>query len=570
LWGQSPALFAGQSRALELLVGGEPFEHVFAALVQAVESDLGGEAVAGILLLDAEGKRLHHGAAPSLPESYNRAIDGIAIAPDFGTCCAAAARNEVVVTVDIASDPNWATIKNLPLGLGLRAAWSMPIRSTAGKVLGTFGIYFRTCRAPTAAEREVVTIMARTAAIAIEHRATTAALHESEGFLQSVIGASADCIKVLDLEGRLQWMSANGLCAMEVADFATICGNEWLTFWQDGPTRSRAQGALGAALEGAVGRFRGLCPTFAGTPKWWDVLVTAIRDDAGQPQSLLCVSRDVTERKSVEEALSASEERYRQLAHDLEARVRQRMIELAATNAQLRREIAERVEAERARQELSQKLDTAEEDERRRISRELHDEVGQNLTALLLGLQSLRNGHLGAAVDDDLRRLERIAEQVGKEIHDVALVLRPTALDDLGLAGALAHIVDQWSTRAQIPIEFHQKPKVLVRLPPAIETTLYRVILEALTNVLKHARARRVSVILEIRPDHALTIIEDDGIGFDLEPALPGGAPPRLGLLGMRERVSLHGGTLSIESKRASGTALFVRIPLPPAEVIHG
>ena len=146
---RSQALFAGQNRALQLLISGGSLEQVYEALVQTLEADLDGQAVGGILVLDPDGKRLRHGAAPSLPNSYKRAIDGIEIGPDIGTCCAAASRNVVVVTVDIDNDPGWAKFKALPLALGLRAAWSMPIRSSEGGVLGTFGIYFRECRRPT-------------------------------------------------------------------------------------------------------------------------------------------------------------------------------------------------------------------------------------------------------------------------------------------------------------------------------------------------------------------------------------------------------------------------------------
>lgn len=562
----SAAHFAGQNRALQFLVGGEPLDAVFTALVQAVEADLAGEVIAAILLLDPDGKCLRHGAAPSLPDSYNRAIDGIAIGPDIVTCCAAAARNEIVVTIDIANDPNWAAYKALPLGLGLCAAWSMPIQSATGGVLGTFGTYFRTCRHPTATEREIVGLMAKTAALAIEQRATQTALAQREAFLQSIVGASADCLKVLSLDGRLRWMSANGQCLMDVHDFATLRDRDWVSLWPEEVTRPQVHAAIAAARGGQVGRFQGFCPTFAGTPKWWDVLVTAIRDEAGNPRELLGVSREITKRKRAEEALTASEERYRTLASELELRVTRRTAELATSNQQLRAHIEERAADERARLALQQKLGTAQEDERRRISRELHDDVGQDLTALHVGLQSLRNGTLEPKAEVALGRLEVITEKIGKEIHDLALVLRPTALDDLGLAGALEHYVDQWSMRSGVPIDLHQAPSSPSRLPSPIETTLYRIIQEALTNVMKHARAQRVSILLEVRTAHASAIVEDDGVGFDLAVLGRRETHHRLGLPGMRERASLVGGTVKIESRTGRGTTVFVRIPLAPGE----
>jgi GAF domain-containing protein len=128
----SDTLLQGESRALELLADGAPREAVLGVLVQTMEAAAHGEAIGSILVLDPATRQLRHGAAPSLPDIYNRAIDGIEIGP-FGTCCAAAHRNEVVVTTDIANDPGWAKLKDYPLAIRLRAAWSHPIRGTDGR-----------------------------------------------------------------------------------------------------------------------------------------------------------------------------------------------------------------------------------------------------------------------------------------------------------------------------------------------------------------------------------------------------------------------------------------------------
>jgi signal transduction histidine kinase len=564
----SEGFFAGQNLALQLIVSDAALESIFEVLVRTAEANLEGRTVGTILILDADKKRLRQGAAPSLPESYNRAIDGVAIGPEVGTCGAAAYRNEEVTTVDIEHDPGWSDLKQLPLALGLRAAWSMPIRSAAGQVLGTFGTYFRECRAPTAIEREMVGVLAKTAAVAIERRTTEAALRESETFLQGVMSASADCIKVVDLEGRLQWMSANGLCAMEVDDFAAIRGREWLNFWKDAATQGSAQEALAAARRGLVGRFQGECPTLRGTPKWWDVVVSMIRGHGGSARALLCVSRDITELKRTADALSLSEEALQQSLAELETRVERRTAELADINAQLRREIAERKKAEKARQELLQQLANAEESERRRISRELHDQVGQQLTALMLDLKSLRP-RLGASDAATLDRLEAVTEAVGKEVHELALELRPTALDDLGLGQALAHYLEEWSARTGVAVQFRPALPGNERFSPSVETTIYRLILEALTNVAKHAGARRVAVAVERCEDHVLAIVEDDGRGFDLDSGARHETTPRLGLRGMRERGAHCGGTVNIESSPGQGTTVFARIPLLAREEAH-
>lgn len=167
------AVFLGQERALGLLQAGAPLEKILNEIVHTLEATCGNHVLGSLMLLDAEGKCLRHGAAPSLPAIYNRIIDGIEIG-NYGTCCAAACRNEIVVTPDIENDPGWAKLKDYPLAIRLRAAWSCPIRSARGEVLGTLGTYFLECRVPTPIERDIVGMLARTAGVAIERYRTMA------------------------------------------------------------------------------------------------------------------------------------------------------------------------------------------------------------------------------------------------------------------------------------------------------------------------------------------------------------------------------------------------------------
>lgn len=150
----------------------EPLAEVLTLLCHIVEAETPLSVRAAILLVDPVRNVVYTAAAPGLPDHYNRAVDGIAISPTIGTCAAAAATGQTVVTADIANDPHWAGIAHLPLGLGLVSAWSMPIKSSAGVVLGTFGTYFNELREPSDAERELVAFLAVTAALAIESAAT--------------------------------------------------------------------------------------------------------------------------------------------------------------------------------------------------------------------------------------------------------------------------------------------------------------------------------------------------------------------------------------------------------------
>jgi PAS domain S-box-containing protein len=271
---------------------------------------------------------------------------------------------------------------------------------------------------------------------------------------------------------------------------------------------------------------------------------------------LQSIVRDISERWRADAALH---EAY----GELERRVEERTAELARANETLRAENAERLRAEEARRELLGRLVTAQEEERRRISRELHDRMGQQLAALLMGLKTLGADSYGRrSALDTLRQLERMTDELSREAHTLAWGLRPPALDDLGLETALYNYVEEWAERARVPVDFHSAGFGGGRLPLTHETAVYRIAQEALTNVAKHSGADRVSFILERRGDHVLAVVEDNGGGFDVEAAMSAaGRGRRLGLLGMRERAALLGGAINVESSPGAGTTLFVRIP---------
>jgi PAS domain S-box-containing protein len=220
-----------------------------------------------------------------------------------------------------------------------------------------------------------------------------------------------------------------------------------------------------------------------------------------------------------------------------------------------------RIESERARTELLARLVFAQEDERRRIARDMHDEFGEQLTALALRIAALKEACADRAdLAGQVAALETIARRLDHEVDQLVWELRPTALDDLGLRAALANYVQDWSQRANIPAELHSTGLLDDRLPTEMETTLYRIAQEALNNIAKYSRARHVEVILERRADCVLLIVEDDGIGFNVaERGNDGG----FGLIGMQERATLVGATLEIESAPDQGTTILVRIAAP-------
>lgn len=250
-------------------------------------------------------------------------------------------------------------------------------------------------------------------------------------------------------------------------------------------------------------------------------------------------------------------------ARQLETLVKLRTAKLAQSNKQLRREIAEREQAESAREALRRKLLHAQEGERRRIARELHDQMGQNLTTLNLGLKSLLDSKPRADLRDRVQSLQELATQTARDLHRVAVELRPAALDDLGLVKAIRALIESWSTRCRIDVDFEAAQYEPTDISSDVETTLYRVIQEAFNNVAKHSGATRVGLLLSRTANQVQAIIEDNGRGFDTSKAFGVASPNgHLGLLGIQERLGTVGGTLKLESAPARGATLIVRVPI--------
>lgn len=250
-------------------------------------------------------------------------------------------------------------------------------------------------------------------------------------------------------------------------------------------------------------------------------------------------------------------------ARQLETLVQERTAKLVQTNEQLRSEMSERERAEAAREALRRELLNAQEEERRRIARELHDQMGQNLTALNLGLKSLRDSDPSATNLSRVRPLQELAAQTARDLHRVALELRPAALDDLGLVKAVRTLVETWADRCRIEADLATEAYDPAGVSSEIETTLYRIIQEALNNVAKHSGASRISLVLRRTADQAQAIIEDNGRGFEATRALERlDGRGHLGLVGIQERLAGMNGSLHLESAPGQGATLIVRVPI--------
>jgi signal transduction histidine kinase len=230
------------------------------------------------------------------------------------------------------------------------------------------------------------------------------------------------------------------------------------------------------------------------------------------------------------------------------------LAELFATRAALALEVSERVHRESLRRVVE-----AQESERRRMARELHDQAGQALTSIIFGVRQLRSAR---DVAEARRAAESITSLVSEALEDIrrlTLELRPQILDDFGLVPALEHLTESFADRTGIDVELCAPAEERERLTPEQETTLYRLAQEALTNVAKHAQASRVRVELR-RGDHRAELtVADNGRGLQ-QKRTDGGTS--FGLMGMRERVALVGGSMQIESAAGSGTTVRASVPI--------
>jgi PAS domain S-box-containing protein len=366
---------------------------------------------------------------------------------------------------------------------------------------------------------------------------------------------------MLDPGGRVaSWNSG----AERIKGYAAseIVGKHFSIFF---PPEEAASGKPAAELEIAArtGRYEeeGWRVRKDGSRFWAHVVITALRAGDGRLSGFGKVTRDLTARKRADDALRAEVEQRRaaelrlaQANSSLEERVGQRTAELTAANADL-------AEAKARLQGLSARLITAQEEERKRIARELHDETGQALTGIKLRLKDALRG------DSASRQIEEclaIVDQAVVHIRGLAVNLRPPMLDDLGLADALEWALDQQAKAAgwRASLEAHDYDE---RLAPDIETACFRIGQEALTNAARHAQASVVRVELRVAHGQLELVVADDGTGFDENDfATPEERRKHFGLVSMRERAMLAGGSLEVDSGHGKGTRIHARFPLTP------
>lgn len=371
---------------------------------------------------------------------------------------------------------------------------------------------------------------------------------QAQAFRLLMENLSDYAIFFLDTDGRVSYWNAGAQHILGYEEAEVIGKSGSIIFTPE----DRQKGAPEAEMQRAIAEGRAEDERWHvrkdGTQFWGSGIMTALRDESGALQGFAKVLRDFTERKETEAALRRAHE-------ELEQRVVERTHELWE-------EVAERRVAEERVRNLLRRLVFAQEDERTRISRDLHDHLGQQATAMKLKLELLMRQWSGSEISGQVEELAEMMKQLDADLSFLAWELRPAGLEQVGLKAALATFVEEWSNNFKINAEFQSSGVDGTHPAPEVETSLYRIAQEALNNAAKYSRAASVSVLYMHRDNEVALVIEDDGVGFDPKEVFAGRGKKRLGLIGMQERAALVGGRVEIEAKPGIGTTVIARVPL--------
>ncbi len=298
---RSDRLLLGQTRILESVALGRPLEEILAGICLLIEEHT-PRVLCSILLLDDDGRRLHHGAGPSLPPAYCQAIDGIEIGPTVGSCGTAAFRRTQVIVSDVATDPLWKDYRDLALAHRLRACWSTPIIARSSQVLGTFAVYYREPRSPQPEDLQLVADATHLVGVAVERELMDQALRRSEQRYRTVVETAGNAIVCLDSEGRIiEWNTAAerlfGYARTEVLgqDYAELCLLSGIRQTIVAELQAILAGGLPKVLEHPV-RIRG------GKIRTVSWNISGLHDAEGIPYGVVTIGQDMTDRQRAEEA----------------------------------------------------------------------------------------------------------------------------------------------------------------------------------------------------------------------------------------------------------------------------
>ncbi len=371
----------------------------------------------------------------------------------------------------------------------------------------------------------------------LERRA--AELEDSRDLLRQIIASMSEALFLLDRTGRIVQVNPAAL-KMIGGEEANCLGHPFAEVCTAPDAPTSAWNLLRLSRRGVVSRLDTELCTRAGARTPVSLSASVVRDRHGRIDGVLIVARDITERKRAEAELRRHRDHLAEL-------VTERTREVQAAHDRI--------------QQLVQQVITAQEEERRRVARELHDEAGQALIGIKLNLQVLARkippelSELRAEAD----RLRQQVNDAAERLHALSGGLRPPTLDELGLEPALRRLASDFEQNTSLLVHL-EAAELIARLPQPVEIVCYRIAQEALTNVARHADANQAWIALIQQESQLSLSIKDDGRGFD--PASLHTRRDGLGLLGMRERAAMLGGQLEIVSAPGQGTRLTITVPL--------
>lgn len=545
-------LLAGEKRLLEMVARGESLPCILDALCRLVEEHSIG-ALSSILLLDRNDKVLRHGAAPHLPQAYLDAIDRMPIGPVAGSCGTAAYHAKPVIVSNIATDPRWADFRDIALPHGLRACWSTPILSSDDKVLGTFAIYYREPRSPTAEQLEIIEQITHLASITLERKCAEEALRASEQLARGQVEALVQSLDVLATAPAPDQFITRMLSTM-----ARLLKSEWVCLWLvDEKTDALV---LRASVTTSIAENENDHP-FVKDPHSWKT-DPALQEIffTGVPAAYEDIETDPRITEALREHLRRSgTKKLLRLPTLVGGEVKGFITLLHGERPPYRLEEIELAQALAHQAMLAiQSRQAATLEERNRMARDIHDTLAQGFTAIVVQLQAADDARGKGLVKDVEKHLHTaldLARQSLQEARRSVHALRPLALERRNFWEAFKDSVKRATagTSLQTTVQVRGPSR---ELPVLWQENLLHIGLEALTNTLRYANAAHFQAHLKFTKNELRLDLHDDGDGF-----VPGERHHGFGLVGMHERVEQMGGSLTVTSAPQEGTTVAVSLP---------
>src|SRR2546429_594219 len=559
---KSEALLAGEKRLLEMIATGVGLKEILNALCLIIEEQRAG-TLASVLLLNADGVHLDCIAGPNLPKEWAQQVENLPIGPCAGSCGTAAYRGSSVIVSDIANDPLWdvPAHRNSALKHGLRASWSSPVLSSAGKVLGIFCMYYRETRSPNSRDLELIDLATDLVRIAIERDRAEGALRASEQVARGQVEAltySLDVLATAPAPDKFlgQMLSTIGrlLKAQSVVLWLLDEANDSLVL------RAAAQGTNFAAADPAHPFIRNPLlwkkdkvlqeTVFTGAP----VICEDVEDDPRVSSAIreYFKSKGTKKYLTIPTLVGGRVKGFIGIRHEARPRYRPEEIELAqalAHQAMLAIQLDEFAEQSRKAAIL---------EERNRMARDIHDTLAQGFTGVIVQLEAVEDAIACCRrkeANEHLQRASELARQSLNEARRSVHALRPQALQRGNFWEALKRIVKNTTAGTALHTTFELRGKLRI-LPQYWQENLLHIGQEALTNSLKYAHPRNFETRLIFNTKELRLELRDDGDGFKVNARRDG-----FGLAGMRERVQQMGGNLTISSARGKGTKIAVTVP---------